>query len=84
MGALLCKFLNTLKRSLFSKYQSACRKFFSSETALVKVTNCLRLNLERTKSSFYFGLDISAAFDTPDHELLLSILETSLDIKDSD
>ena len=40
------------------------------------------LNLDRTKSTFYIGLDLLAAFDTLDHELLLSILETSLGFKD--
>ena len=58
------------------------QEVFSTETALVKVTNDLLLNLDRTKSTFYIGLDLSAAFDTLDHELLLSILETSLGFKD--
>ena len=40
------------------------------------------LNLDRTKSTFYIGLDLLAAFDTLDHELLLSVLETSLGFKD--
>ena len=53
--------------------------FFSTETALVKVTNELLLNLNRTKSTFYIGFDLSAAFDTLD---LLSVLETSLGFKD--
>ena len=70
------------KNSLLSKYQSAYMKFFSTETALAKVTNDLLLNLDRTKSNFYIGLDLSAAFDTLDHELLLSILETILGFKD--
>ena len=70
------------KNSLLSKYQSAYRKFFSTKTALAKVTNDLLLNLDRTKSTFYFGLDLSAAFDTLDHELLPSILETSLGFKE--
>ena len=45
------------------------------------MTNDLLLNLDRTKS-IYIGFDLSAAFDTPDHELLLSILETNLGFKD--
>ena len=69
------------KNSLFSKYQSAYRKF-STETALNKVTNDLLLNLDRTKSIFHIGPYLSAAFDTLDHELLLSILKTSLGFKD--
>ena len=41
------------KNSFFSKYQSAYRKFFPTETALVKVTNNLLLNLDRAKSTLY-------------------------------
>ena len=41
---------------LFSKYQSAYRKFFSTESALVKLTNDLRLNLDRTKALFILDL----------------------------
>ena len=46
------------------------------------MTNDSLLSLDRTKSTFYIGLDLSAAFDTLDHELLLSILETGLAFKD--
>ena len=45
---------------------------------LVELTNDLLLNLDRTKSTFYIGLDLSAAFDTLDHELLISIPEANL------
>ena len=62
------------KNSLLGK-KSAYRNLFSTETALVKVTNDMFLNLDRTKSSFYIRLDLSTAFDTLNHELLLSILE---------
>ena len=57
--------------------------FFATETALAKVTNDLLLNLDRTKCTFYIGLVLSAAFDTLDHELLLSVLETSLGFTDN-
>ena len=73
--------LHIVKNSLFSKYQSAYRKLFSTETALVKVTNDLLLNLDKTKSTF-FRLDLSAAFNTLNLELLLSIFETRLGFKD--
>ena len=48
---------------------------FSTETGLVNVTNDLLLSLDKTKSTFYFVVDLSAAFDTLAHELILSILE---------
>ena len=64
------------------KYLRAYRKFFSTETALVKVTNDLPLNLDQTESTFYIELGLLAAFDSLDHELLLSIFETSLVFKD--
>ena len=70
------------KNSLFSKYQSAYRKLISTETAPFKVTKGLLLNLDWRKSTFCIGIDLSAAFDTLDHELLLSIFETSLGFKD--
>ena len=45
------------------------------------VTNDLLVILHRTKSTFYIVLDLLAVFDTLDHELLLSILETNLGFK---
>ena len=53
-----------VKNRLFSKYQSPYRKFFPTETALVKVKNDLLLTLDSTKSTFYFELDLLSAFDT--------------------
>ena len=46
------------------------------------MTNDLLLILDKTKSTFYIELDLSAAFDTLDHELHLLIRETSLGFKD--
>ena len=69
-------------KGLFINNQNDYRKFFSKETALVKVTDFFLLNFDRTESTFYTGLYLSAAFDTLDRELLLSILETNLGFKD--
>ena len=70
--------MNTLKRLVYLVNTKVPTK-----TALVRVTNDLLLNLDKTKSTFYIGLDLSAAFDTLDHALILSILETSLGFKDN-
>ena len=66
------------KNSLFSKYQNAYMNFFSTETALVKVSNEFLIFLDQTVITFCIGLDLSAALSTLDHELLLSCSETSL------
>ena len=53
------------------RYQSAYRKFHSTETALCKIHDLVS-NACHGKSSILVVLDLSAAFDTVDHQLLLS------------
>ena len=55
--------------------QSAYRQFHSTETALCKIHNDLVLNTCAGRSSVLVMLDLSAAFDTVDHLMLLSDLE---------
>ena len=51
--------------------QSAYKQFHSTETALLKVHNFVTLNKDNGKVTVFTMLDISAAFDTIDHNILI-------------
>ncbi len=55
--------------------QSAYAEYHSTETALVKVQNDILLAMDNQKVVLLLLLDLSAAFDTVDHDILLSRLE---------
>ena len=67
--------------NLFGDCQSAYRQFHGFETALTKVSNDILNNLDQNCSTFLIMLDLSAAFDTVDHCILLERLETKFHIK---
>ena len=77
------------------RYQSAYRKLHSTETALSKIHDDLVSNTCHGKASILVLLDLPAAFDTVDHQLLpsdfsdcgvegtaLSLLESYLENKE--
>ena len=64
-------------------HQSAYRKFHNTETALVKITNDLLLSADERKVSILALLDLSVAFDTIDHSLLINRLEHDFGLKDN-
>ena len=51
--------------------QSAYKQFHSTETALVKVFNDIVLDVDRNRTVILLLLDLSAAFDTVDHTILI-------------
>jgi len=61
--------------NLLPAQQSAYWSFHSTETALLSVHNDLVYAIDSGKVSLLVLLDLSAAFDVIDHQILLSVLE---------
>ena len=69
--------------NLFYPLQSAYRAGHSTETALIKIVNDLLISLDENQISLLSLLDLSAAFDTIDHSILLSRLHSTFGISDT-
>ncbi|XDV50756.1 hypothetical protein PO909_019771 [Leuciscus waleckii] len=87
--SLLPFIAKTLERAVFNQLtsflslnnqldvnQSGFKKGHSTETALLSVTEALRIAKAASKSSVLILLDLSAAFDTVNHQILLSTLSS--------
>ena len=64
------------------KFQSGFKSKHSTETALLFITNELRISADNNNISILVTLDLSSAFDTLDHSILLEILNSFLGISD--
>ena len=66
--------------SLYPANQSSYRKNYSTETALLRVKNDILLNMNKQHVTLLVLLDLSEAFDTVDHNVLLSLLHSKFGI----
>jgi len=69
------------KNCLHEKMQSAYREGHSTESALVRIQNDLLISIDNKQCVFLVLLDLSAAFDTVDHNVLLNRLSERYGIK---
>ena len=67
--------------NLICKWQSAYRQYHSIETALICVQNDVLMSLDNKNCVALVLLDLSAAFDTIDHRILLTRLDHHYGIK---
>ena len=63
------------KNAPLTKFQSGFRKYHSTETALLKVQNDILMSMDNKEVTLLVLFDLSAAFDTIEHSILLNILQ---------
>jgi len=73
---------HVVKNNLDEELQSAYKPAHSTETALLKVKADMMSSLSQHKGVFLVLLDLSSAFDTVNHNLLIDRMESELGLKD--
>ena len=71
------------EQHLLPDFQSAYRKGYSTKTSLMKMTNDIFWSMERKQVTAVIVLNMLAAFDTIDHNLLLDILHKRFGIAET-
>jgi Reverse transcriptase (RNA-dependent DNA polymerase) len=72
-----------LEHRILPSQQSGFRAGLSTESAVTKVLSDLLDSVDRGNTALPALLDLSAAFDTVDHDILLNRLHVSFGISDS-
>ena len=63
------------EQNLLPKHQNAYRKNFSTQTAILNICENIWNNMENKEFTSIICLDLSAAFDTVNHSILLEVME---------
>ncbi|KXJ18376.1 RNA-directed DNA polymerase from mobile element jockey [Exaiptasia diaphana] len=69
--------------NLYEPFQSAYRPYHSCETALLRISDDILQSLDRRQCVAMLFLDLSAAFDTVDHSILLNRLRYKFGVSGS-
>ena len=64
-------------------YQLAYHNGYSCEAAIIKLVNDILWAMENQQVTTVMALDLSAAFDTVNHEILLSVLKHNFGLEDT-
>ena len=67
---------------LLPDYQSAYQNCYSSKTAIIRLVNNILWAMENQYVTAVMALDLLAAFDTVNHEILSSVLEHNFGLED--
>lgn len=70
-----------LNSPTFSEYQSGYRTGHSTETALLEVLDNIYTAADDKQFSIVIGLDLSAAFDTVQHDIMIDRLNNEFGVK---
>ena len=66
--------------AILPELQSSYRRFHSTETALLKVANDILMKMNSQEVTLLVMLDLSAAFDTVNHDILISRLHEEVGV----
>ena len=67
---------------LHEEYQSAYKMLHSTETGLLRVQHDIASELNKNHAMLFVMLDLSSAFDTIDHEQLLTLLHDEYGVRE--